>query len=362
MLPEGPLPEGPLAITAEWLNTALPAEILAGSTVVDVRAQDIGEGTGIFGEIARLDLTLDGGSGPTSLIAKMPCVEEANLAVANALGLYDREINMYDQVMDQSPMTAPHRYLADRDDDGKFVLLLEDMSISYDVGDQVTGATLGQAEAIVDALADFHAHWWESPMLADFEWLPAPDAPVYQAAVPDIYRAGLPILQSEWQERVPTAAIALATAIEPRFEELLLRTAGGPRTLIHTDTRLDNIFFAKDGSGAVAFIDFQLALQGRGVADIAYLVGTSIPQAEAAEHWQSLLQRWHDRICAAGITRYAFDDAVTHYKEASMYYLSGAMSLIGSFDTGNERGAAMADAYSTRILNHVVDIDAAAVL
>ena len=64
----------------------------------------------------------------------------------------------------------------------------------------------------------------------------------------------------------------------------------------------------------------------------------------------------------SGVDGYSFDDALTHYREAALYYLSGAMSLIGTFDAGNDRGAAMAEAYSTRILNHVVDIDAAAVL
>ena len=38
------------------------------------------------------------------------------------------------------------------------------------------------------------------------------------------------------------------------------------------------------------------------------------------------------------------------------------MSLIASFDTGNERGAAMAEAYVTRIFHHVVDTDARVIL
>jgi len=62
-----------------------------------------------------------------------------------------------------------------------------------------------------------------------------------------------------------------------------------------------------------------------------------------------------------GVT-YGWDDALVAYKESAMYYLSGAMSLIGTFDAGNERGAALVEAYSTRILNHCVDIDAGNVL
>ena len=59
---------------------------------------------------------------------------------------------------------------------------------------------------------------------------------------------------------------------------------------------------------------------------------------------------------------YAFDQAVLHYRQAVLYYTVGAMSLIASFDTGNERGAAMAEAYVTRIFNHVVDVDAQLVI
>ena len=322
-------------------------------------AEDIGLGTGIFGEIARLTLTVDGGSAPDSIVAKMPCAEQANLDVALALGLYERELKMFEEVLGRSSLRYPDCHLALRGEGGHFVLLLEDLSVDYDVGDQIAGATAKEAGPIIDALAAFHAQWWEDPALLAMDWLPAPDAPAYMAAVPDIYAAGLPLLESEWADRVPVESIKIAKDIQPRLEHLMVRTASGPVTLIHSDPRLDNIFFAKDGSDDVAFIDFQLALKGRGVADIAYLVGTSVLRDEAAEQWEPLLRRWYDRICDLGITNYSYDGAVTNYKEAALFYVCGAMALIGTFDAGNERGAALVEAYSTRILNHVVDIDAA---
>lgn len=357
------LPATPADIGVEWLNKAVGGDesaVTSGRDIVSVSVEDIGDGTGIFGEIARLSLTLDDGTA-TSLVAKMPCTEPANLHVAQMLGIYEREMNMFEHVLDRSPMHAPACRLVARGDDGHFVLLLEDMSTDWDVGDQIVGATIPQAEQIVDALAAFHAHWWESPELDDMAWLPKPNAPQYTAVVPGLYRAGLVGLQSDWTDRVPSQSVDVALALDPRFEELLERTAAGPTTLIHTDTRLDNIFFAKDGSGDVAFIDFQLALAGRGVADVAYLVGTSVPHDSAVQNWEALLRRWHAGVVDRGIS-YAFDDALSSYREAALYYLSGAMALIGTFDTGNERGARWAEAYATRILNHVVDIDASAVL
>jgi len=355
------LPASPAGLTPELLNSLL-GDALGGATITSVEAHDIGEGTGIFGQIARIDLQIDGdGAGiAESVVAKMACTEPANLEVATMLGLYEREIKMFEHVLDQTPITTPTCHCAVQNDDGRF-LLLENLSIAYDVGDQVVGATLAQAEAAVDALAKMHAHWWGRPELDAMDWLPVPNAPQYVAAVPNIYRAGLPVLETEWADRVPPKAIDVARAVDPQFEELLHRTAGGPTTLIHTDTRLDNIFFSKTDD-SVAFIDFQLALRGRAVADLAYLIGTSVPHELGRECWEQLLRRWHEAVRALGVDEYSFDDALTHYREAALYYLSGAMSLIGTFDSGNDRGAAMAEAYSTRILNHVVDIDAAAVL
>ncbi len=356
------LPATPTELTPALLNGLL-AVALDGGTITSVEAHDIGEGTGIFGQIARLDLTVDGhdGGAPTSVVAKMACTEPANLEVAMMLGLYEREIRMFERVLDETPIRTPVCHAAVQEEGGTFLLVLEDMSVAYDVGDQVVGATLAQAEAAIDALAAMHAHWWGRPELDTMDWLPVPNAPQYVAAVPNIYRAGLPVLEAEWADRVPPTAIDVARSVDPQFEDLLHRTAGGPTTLIHTDTRLDNIFFSKDDD-SVAFIDFQLALRGRAVADIAYLIGTSVPHELGREHWEQLLRRWHGAVGSLGVGAYSFDDALTHYREAALYYLSGAMSLIGTFDAGNDRGAAMAEAYSTRILNHVVDIDAAAVL
>lgn len=353
------IPETPLGVDAGWLNAALDG----WPEIASVSHDDIGEGTGIFGQISRLELTYatDAGSSPSKMVVKMACLEPENLAIANALGIYERELRFYDELADQMPFRIPKSYLAHRGGDGRFVLLIEDLSGDFIVGDQIVGATTAQADAVIDALVPFHVQWWEHADLDAMDWLPVPNAPAYMAAVPGIYRTGLPVLEAEWADKISPAAMAAARAVEPKFEELMERNAGAPRTVIHTDTRLDNIFFAADGSNEVAFIDFQLALRGRAVADVAYLVGTSMSIHDGSQNWERLLHRWHDGVAAAGID-YPWDDCVVHYKEAAMYYLSGAMSLVGTFDAGNERGAALVHAYSTRILEHVADINATEVL
>ncbi|MEM7288356.1 MAG: phosphotransferase [Actinomycetota bacterium] len=350
------------AVSTDWMTEVLRGSgaIAADSAVTALEMADIGEGTGIFGEIGRATISTSASDGPSTVIVKMPCVEPENLAVAHALGIYEREIRFFEDVAPVTRLRIPTCHLAHLGDDGGFVLVLEDLALDYEMGDQVVGATLEQANNVVDALVGLHARWWESDAMADLAWLPVPDAPQYMAAVPGIYRTGLPVLVSDWADRVPGTAIDLAQALDPKFEALMVATGGAPQTFAHADTRLDNLFFERGGDG-VAFIDFQLSLRGRGVTDLAYFIGTSVQQDVAAANWETHRRGWHTQLAAAG-GDYSWDDAVGHYQECALYYLVGAMSLIGTFDSGNERGAAMTTAYTTRVCNHVVDAGCAAVL
>ena len=112
----------------------------------------------------------------------------------------------------------------------------------------------------------------------------------------------------------------------------------GPQTLLHADPRLDNMFF---GTDEVALIDWQLILRGRGVADLCYLIGSSMEIPDQQRHWERLVRRWYDAVVAGGITDYSWEQALHDYRESLLSLLSGPMSLVGTFNAGNERGAAM---------------------
>ena len=62
------IPISPSSITTEWLTEALgQSKSFEGVTVTNIEVTDIGEGTGIFGEIALLSLTFaENVSVPTS--------------------------------------------------------------------------------------------------------------------------------------------------------------------------------------------------------------------------------------------------------------------------------------------------------
>ena len=110
-------------------------------------------------------------------------------------------------------------------------------------------------------------------------------------------------------------SIEVATLLDPRFEEIMEMFSERPHTFAHADTRLDNIFFSKDGSDEVAFIDFQLCLRGNGVNDLAYIIGNSVPRDVAAANWESYIKRWLTGLSKHGI-EYGLEDAIRGYRQA----------------------------------------------
>jgi hypothetical protein len=336
-------------LTPEFLSDALAA-VLDGGRVTSVRVEDIGTGVGVFGIIARLHLTLTG-TGPATVIAKMPTGAEANREVGLALGLYEREHRFYTTVAASVPFPVPTPYLSAADPEtGAYLLLMEDLG-HLEMGDQLAGLSPARAEALVDAIASFHAAWWDRPALDDLDWLPYQDDPVYSAAVPPIVSAGVAALPP-LAAQLPPGSMELARRVDESFVELISRCAAGPRTLVHGDMRLDNLFF-EPGTDRFALIDWQLALRCRGVYDVVWLLATSMNVEDQDRHADSLLGRYQAALAGHGV-HWSDADLRRAAAEQAAYLLSGPLSLIGTFDfaeAGDGRAAALTRKWVARGFN-----------
>ncbi len=324
------IPQSVDDLTPAWLTVAL-AGLLDGGSVTGVRADDIGTGVGVFGIIARLHLTYEGApaTAPATVIAKLPTGAEANRNVGMALGLYARENNFYDTISHSVPFPVPTCHVSLSDPGaGAFLLIMEDLG-HLEAGDQLAGITPARAASIIDALAGFHATWWEAPALDELDWLPLQNDPVYLAAVPPIVTAGvaaLPALASD----LPEGSLELASRLDASFVSIIHKCAAGPRTLVHGDARLDNLFFTP-GTNDFTLIDWQLSLRCRGVYDVVWLLATSMDVDVQNEHAESLLVRYHHALERNGVSWPLADLRVAAAEQAA-YLLSGPLSLIGTFD------------------------------
>ena len=349
------IPQTVDGLTPEWLTDVL-ADVVAGGRVVGVRADDIGTGVGVFGTIARLHLTYDGGvpaGAPATMIDKLPTAADANRNVGIALGLYVRENEFYDRVAVRVPFRVPRCYASQFDlERNEFLLLMEDLG-KLEAGDQLAGISLPRALTIVRALAAFHAQWWDSPDLHALDWLPPQDAPTYLAVVPGIITAGVAALkESPLRATLPDGSIELADLVDEHSVALLRRCGTGPQTFVHGDVRLDNLFFGPDGDD-FALIDWQLSLRGRGAYDVVWLLATSMNVDDQNQHAHTVLRAYHEALVAHGV-RMRAEDLDLAAAECAAYLLCGPLSLVGTFDfaeAGDGRAAQLTAKWVPRGFN-----------
>lgn len=338
------LPRSISDVTPGWLNQILPETLRSD----EIQVVSIADGVGIFSDILRVT------SDQFSLIVKLPCSEPENLEVANALGLHEREARFLTDVAAKSTFSTPHIYFLEHQPPD-MVIVMEDLSQALNTGDQIVGASFDQAGSLIDELAKLHAEWWMNPALDAMDWLPAINSPANLATVPGIFMAGLEPLKAR-ANQLPPGSMELCEKLAPRFESLMNHMATGPNTVIHGDTRWDNVFFDDQTPPTVRMIDFQICFKARGIHDVAYFISNSL-RIEEQHRWQELIQQWHNNISARGI-KYSWEDCLLHYKQSVLYTLVGALSLVGTFDTANERGAQMTQAYLDRSFSHVLEIGA----
>jgi hypothetical protein len=343
------IPEKADDITATWFTEVLGAPVRA------IEMEPVGVGVGLLGELYRVHLT--GDDVPETVIVKLPTHAPANKAIGMAFRFYEREVRFFDEVAPTARLRVPKVFHSAMDVEAeRFVLVLEDLG-HLELADQVAGMTVEQAIAAVQAIAPFHAQYWESPELEKLDWLPAADHPITMQAA-NIYEDGWPHFVEKWSHVVPAGGIALGERVRDAYRQMLTELAVPPRTFVHTDYRLDNLFF---GDGGVTAIDWQLSTRSSGVYDVAYLLSQSMDVALREAHQDEIIGAWYERLCQAGVRGYSLEQAKLDYAASVLVCLVVAVSAGADMDLGNERGEALVRAIVERGFSAALDCDYEAV-
>lgn len=316
-------------LTTQWLSEALDTE------VADVTATPMAEGEGFMGRLARLELTYaGGGAGPATVVAKLPTDEPGGVALGQMLRVWEREARFYLELAPRLPVRTPRCYYAGGDEEsGIFAMLLEDLS-GLTSGDQVAGATPGQAQAAVDWVARLHAAESGGGRVIELPWIPS-------TATDPMYLALQPMLEGVWPGFVdqyggyaPPETLQWVERLIPRFSEALAEEMLPP-TVIHSDFRLDNLFF--DGDEVVA-LDWQAVALGQGLYDVAYFVAGSqdVEQRRATE--RDLVERYRRGLAGGGVDVPGESECFDFYRKTMLYTMGVAALLMGQLDlTVNQR-------------------------
>jgi hypothetical protein len=339
-----PIPHTPDEVTAEWLSDAL------GERIESIETEPIGVGVGLLGDLLRVRLVGAGGDLPATVIVKLPSHAPANKAIGMAFAFYEREVRFFREVAPTARVRTPALLHADMDlASERFVLVLEDLS-HLELADQVLGVTVEQAKRAVAAIAPFHAQWWETPELDALDWMPTSDHPITMQSA-RLYRESWDTFVGRWGHVIPEGGIEVGERVRDAFESMLVDLARPPRTIVHTDFRLDNLFFGPD---EVAVIDWQLTTRGGGAYDVAYLLAQSMSAELRRANDTAVLRHWYDALTVEG---YSWEQAQADYAVGTLICLVIPVNAGADIELGSERGEALVREVSSRGFSAALDVD-----
>ncbi|HEX3705085.1 MAG TPA: phosphotransferase [Mycobacteriales bacterium] len=353
----GPVPAALHALDAAWFDEAMRSSDASLATIVGVSMEPL-EISGATGELGRIRFDYDpaGTPSPASVVAKLRGSSPTQKAMDGALGLFDRERRFYLDAAPALAVATPQCYFAG--DGHQTPMLLEDLN-ELRMGDQVDGLSLAEAQRLMDVLGDLHATYWGKPVPGGVDWMVSLADPTFGGMLTQLISSGLPALNEQYDGRVPSSIITAITAAAPTWSDVLVRCNEGPRTLVHNDCRLDNMFFR--ASGEPVLFDWQLCGYTRGTQDVAYLLSGSLDSSLLGEQWESLLREYHARLLANGVENYSWEQCLLHYRQSLLYTLAPGVAMLGAMAIPNdERG--LADTLVMRTLTHAADLDAFATL
>ena len=334
------VPADPNALTTTWLTAALRQWGGAGAVnVTDFAMTPLEEGQGFFGQLVRLQLgyakddAAEFADAPRTVVAKFssPTPEMR----AHSFASYAREVRFYQQLASATPLPTPICYYADIDlTSGLHVLLLQDLA-PLRVGSRVAGCTVDQARVAIRAITTMHLHWWARTDLDEVAWLAGEKMGTNPTKTRQQYDAWWPTFYAQAKAQIPDALITpsqqLGQARAAIRQRVFGDTAASPRTVIHRDFQLDNLFFgAPAADPAFAVVDWQFISCGLGVWDVAYFLSENLLPADRRQVEMALLQAYHQALLAHGIDDYSFAHCYEDYRFALLQRHTALVSTIAA--------------------------------
>ena len=347
-------PHTPEEITAAWLGEKV------GANVTDFSMEQIGIGVGLLGRLYRITLTGDGA--PATVIAKFPTLDEgARMNITAPLGFYSNEVNFYNEGAPLTPLHTPKKYEAQFDPEtGDFVLLIEDVG-GRRCEDQTVGCTVHAAEVALDALAEMHAHWWNSDF-KQIPWVKSYVDPPYPQVIAGMFKQSWPVALEVLGDQMAPHIRDFGESFPDLVPWFLEQASQPPFTFCHGDYRLDNLFFGvAPDDPPVTVVDFQISFKGNPGYDLGYFISQSLATDVRRAHQESLIDRYAADIAKAGhpMDRDALNAS---FAQTVAYCFVYPIVATGQIEVTNERMRELCSGMLDRAVAAIEDTDALSLL
>jgi len=318
----GILVRKPSDLTVDWAQQVVNQHdnnvIVTGVEIVAVEV----------GTTTRVRVTVDHDSAklPKSWFVKLPSLAWRARMITSLPRLLHTEVRFYNEVARSVPVTMPVCLAAQSQFGYGSTLVLANITefqgIPSDSGDSLTRS---QSVLVVEQLARFHGHFWNTGHHPNHRWLTGSvrrleDSLGSALAVP-LMKRGLTLAG----KTIPSALHKPALRYARNRREVMRFLTQAPQTLIHHDCHSGNLFWNKDKS-YVGFLDWQLVRMGEGVSDVAYFLATALKPEVRQQHELELLAIYGQILTANGIVDINNEALVQRYR-AHLTYAFEAMII-----------------------------------
>jgi aminoglycoside/choline kinase family phosphotransferase len=254
--------------------------------------------------------------GPTSLFVKSRAPDFASALFGVLLDLGGNEVRFYRDLRRETPIRAPGIFHCEGGS-GDYLLLLEDLTDrGCSFRDLASPCTAEEARSVVTTLARLHAPFWQSERFGkDLAWVKRLETNRDARLLEVIRRLAVPIGFEKFAHVIPPEIREAAPRlldVYPRLEEAWARE---PRTLIHGDAHLGNVYFQ---DGEAGLLDWQVLQLGQGMRDVSYFLVNSLAVELRLEHQEALVRHYLATLRELGVVLEP-DVAWRQYRLQSVY-------------------------------------------
>ena len=240
---------------APWLAAKMG---VAPACIAGARIEEVHTGTA---SRSRLHIQYAGEPvGPTSLFVKSRAPDFGSALFGVLFDLGGNEVNFYRALRSASPVRSPQVFHCEGDS-ADYVMLLEDLT---DQGcsfrDLASKCTAEEAYLVVATLGRLHAAFWESPRFrTDLAWVKRHETNRDHRMLDVVRRLAVPIAFEKYGAVLPDEIRAVVPQLLDGYPGLEEKWALGPRTLLHGDAHLGNIYFQGGEPGLWTDISYLIA-------------------------------------------------------------------------------------------------------